>query len=133
MTLIRKAKGFLHDDKTCVVPECWALQPAEPDEIDLPRLAADKRAKADQYAAVVERLRSEADDLEAQHAKIVLRPWLCEGHRLHVYDSDLAQRWLGGFLSPTGAEGRRLLSSTLSDIKAHPDVPRGTVSAGVFQ
>jgi hypothetical protein len=56
----------------------------------------------------------------------------CEGHRRLIYKHELLERWPGGLLTPTGAEGKRVFAETLRDISEH-HVPRGTIGAGVYQ
>jgi hypothetical protein len=133
MTVVRRGGVLLHDDRTCAVAVCGALQPVTTPEVALPRQAAAMRSQADGLEAEATRLRRQADALDAEVADFTPRPWLCEGHRVRIYDPTLARRWAGGHLlaDPGSKIGRQVLADTLADIEVHP-LARGTRGAGVY-
>jgi hypothetical protein len=134
MTVVRRGGVLLHEDRTCALPACGALQPVGAAEVDLPRQATAMRTRAEALEAEATRLRHQADALDAEVAAFEPRPWLCSGHRLRIYAPALVQQWAGGYLGadPHSELGQQVLTDTLDDIAAH-HVPRGTRGAGVYR
>jgi hypothetical protein len=120
VTITRMARGHFYDDRTCVAPECGALQPVPAGVIELPRQAYSLRAKATALRAAADGLDAEAKRLTREAGKLTPDAWLCEAHHRQLrYDETgrLQTRWLGGLHAAADTD---TIEATVAFLAEHP-------------
>jgi hypothetical protein len=120
VTVVRWGSAVVHDDRTCVADGCTTPQPAETDEVMLPRRAATLRTRATLLRAEADNLDRTAKRLDREHSRIAPTAWLCPSHHGQLRFDESAKlhmAWIGARHDPADVE---LIEATRQFLSEHP-------------